>query len=77
MRFIFLVKEIQVKWKNIRDSYTRTKKQEKKDLQEGVRGRRKKKYIFYNRLTFLDPIIKERYFFKFYFRASAIRNNFF
>jgi hypothetical protein len=52
-----LVKEVQVKWKSLRDAYNRVKKQEKDDQMKGV-VKNRKKYIFYDQLSFLETINK-------------------
>jgi hypothetical protein len=51
------VKEVQVKWKSLRDAYNRVKKQEKDDQMKGV-VKNRKKYIFYDQLSFLETINK-------------------
>ncbi|EFA06435.1 uncharacterized protein LOC103313528 [Tribolium castaneum] len=52
-----LVKEVQAKWKNLRDGYMRVRKQEIQDETTGyVKSR--KKYVFYDQLSFLESTIK-------------------
>ncbi|KAJ3648757.1 hypothetical protein Zmor_020535 [Zophobas morio] len=55
-----LVKEVQVKWKSLRDAYNRVRKQEKEDQLKGVTKNRKK-YVFYDQLSFLEPVSKSAY----------------
>ncbi|CAH0551649.1 unnamed protein product [Brassicogethes aeneus] len=49
-----LVKEIQIKWKSLRDNYTRILRKEKIDELNGVNNPKKKKYIYYDQLMFLE-----------------------
>ncbi|XP_044264534.1 uncharacterized protein LOC123011243 [Tribolium madens] len=48
-----LVKEVQAKWKNLRDAYIRVRKQEKDEQMKGI-VKSRKKYIFYDKLSFLE-----------------------
>ncbi|KAJ8981796.1 hypothetical protein NQ317_006876 [Molorchus minor] len=50
-----LVREIQVKWKSLRDNFTRILRKEKEDEQSGQSTGKKKRYIYYDQLMFLLP----------------------
>ncbi|XP_074033889.1 uncharacterized protein isoform X2 [Leptinotarsa decemlineata] len=54
-----IAKEIQLKWKNLRDNFTRILRKEKEDELSGSTVKRKK-YVYYDQLTFLTPFTSFR-----------------
>ncbi|KAJ8924455.1 hypothetical protein NQ315_007252 [Exocentrus adspersus] len=54
-----IVRELQVKWKSLRDNFTRVLRKEKEDEQMGLQ-KTKRKYIYFNQLKFLTPFTSFR-----------------
>ncbi|XP_018566058.1 uncharacterized protein LOC108907034 [Anoplophora glabripennis] len=50
-----IVRELQVKWKSLRDNFTRVLRKEKEEEQLGGNQKQKKKYIYFDQLKFLTP----------------------
>lgn len=51
--------QLQKKWKNIRDSYTRELSKQK-CIKSGSRADNRRQYIFFNQLSFLSPVCETR-----------------
>lgn len=51
-----IVDDLQKKWKNVKDYY----KKEKKELPSGSAAAKKKKYVYFEMLGFLDKTIERR-----------------
>ena len=57
MFFLIIVgADCKAKFKNLKDTYRRKKKDEK-DIKSGSKGSNSKKWPFYEFLTFLDPVV--------------------
>ncbi|CAG9839973.1 unnamed protein product [Diabrotica balteata] len=52
-----IAKEIQFKWKNVKDNFMKTLRKEKEDEDNGILATKKKKYIYYDLLSFLRPFV--------------------
>ncbi|XP_072397457.1 uncharacterized protein [Diabrotica undecimpunctata] len=52
-----IAKEIQFKWKNVKDNFMKTLRKEKEDEDNGILVSKKKKYIYYDLLSFLRPFV--------------------
>lgn len=53
-----LIKEMQVKWKSLRDNFTRVLRKEKADIMNGVPEEKRRRYVHFDRLMFLAPYCK-------------------
>lgn len=62
MRYFCLlpVKEVQNKWRSIRDSFVKDYRRFKKSEMNGTKPPKRKKYIYYSRLTFLIDTLEKR-----------------